>query len=179
MAQDTSQDALDRIRRKWPAEFTSQDGSFLEFVVGLTIVDQLIEREFQRVAQSQFGMTPGDLRILFALRRSGSDEGLRPSELFSQLIITPGAVTKQLDRLEERALVERKKRKPDGKRASMVRLTEQGQSVADEAMVAVTQLPITRAAYDALSDDDQHKALEVLHALIRQIQSHIELTPID
>jgi len=47
------------------------------------------------------------MRILFALRRAGPPYALRPTELFYSLLVTSGAVSKQVDRLEAAGYVKR------------------------------------------------------------------------
>ena len=170
MALDDSIDLLDQLSREWPTVEDTMDADFLAFVGGVTIVEQFIAREFQRLAQAEFSANPGDLRVLFALRRAGPRATLRPIELLKRLLITSGAVTKQLDKLEERQLI-RRVRGPGGKRGGLVELTEQGRIVAENAMAAVARLPVMRLAFDALGEVDRNALLESMHGLIRKIQN--------
>jgi len=171
-------DALGQLRRQWPAESTKFDIDFVEFIGGIAMIDQLIEREFKRIAQSQFAMTPGDIRVLFALRRAGRGAKLRPIDIFKRLLVTSGAVTKQLDRLEARGLVRRVFNR-NSVRSSLVELTEEGRSLADEAITAVATLPITRAAYYSLSESNRAAAMRIIHLMIQETEKHITLNPID
>ncbi|MBD3730901.1 MAG: MarR family transcriptional regulator [Sphingomonadales bacterium] len=174
----TSLDNLDKRRQRWIREGLNFDFDFVEFVSGITIIDQLIEREFKRIAQSQFGMTTGDLRILFVLRQAEGDGALRPSDLFKRLLVTSGAVTKQLDRLEARKLV-RRVFNSAGKRGWLVLLTSEGQVLTDAAIAAVSTLPIASRAFHALGAADRAHALQCLHVMIREIEQHTRLDPID
>jgi DNA-binding MarR family transcriptional regulator len=171
-------DALGQLRQQWPAESTKFDIDFVEFIGGIAMIDQLIEREFKRITQSQFAMTPGDIRVLFALRRAGRGVKLRPIEIFKRLLVTSGAVTKQLDRLEARGLVRRVFNR-NSVRSSLVELTEEGRSLADQAITAVATLPITRAAYYSLSESNRAAAMRIIHLMIQETEKHITLNPID
>jgi len=171
-------DALGQLRQQWPAESTKFDIEFVEFIGGIAMIDQLIEREFKRIAQSQFAMTPGDIRVLFALRRAGRGAKLRPIEIFKRLLVTSGAVTKQLDRLEARGFVRRVFNR-NSVRSSLVELTEEGRGLADEAITAVATLPITRAAFYSLSESNRVSAMRIIHLIIQETEKHITLHPID
>ncbi len=78
------------------------------------------------------GLGEGDFDVLATLRRSGEPYELTPSQLMDQTMVTSGAVTKRLDRLEGAGLVAR--RVSDGDRRSrIVVLTEKGRELIDRA----------------------------------------------
>ncbi|MBW8732375.1 MAG: MarR family transcriptional regulator, partial [Terrabacter sp.] len=78
------------------------------------------------------GLGEGDFDVLATLRRTGEPHELTPTELMDQTMVTSGAVTNRLDRLEGAGLVER--RVADGDRRSrIVVLTEKGRELIDRA----------------------------------------------
>ena len=78
------------------------------------------------------GLGEGDFDVLATLRRTGEPHELTPTELMDQTMVTSGAVTKRLDRLEGAGLVER--RVADGDRRSrIVVLTVRGRELIDRA----------------------------------------------
>ena len=78
------------------------------------------------------GLGEGDFDVLATLRRTGVPYELTPTKLMDQTMVTSGAVTKRLDRLEGAGLVER--RVSDGDRRSrIVVLTEKGRELIDRA----------------------------------------------
>ncbi len=78
------------------------------------------------------GLGEGDFDVLATLRRTGEPHELTPTELMDQTMVTSGAVTKRLDRLEGAGLVAR--RVSDGDRRSrIVVLTAQGRELIDRA----------------------------------------------
>jgi DNA-binding MarR family transcriptional regulator len=83
----------------------------------------------------QFGLGEGEFDILAALRRSGPAGGLAPGELARHTMVTTGAVSKRLDRLEAAGLVLRSSCETDG-RGRLVALTDAGRRVIDEAFAA-------------------------------------------
>jgi DNA-binding MarR family transcriptional regulator len=130
-------------------------------------IDQQSEAEFRRLA-TKLKIGPGDLRILFALRRSGVDNPKRPTDLFQSLLITSGAVTKQVDRLEAKGLV---KRLPDPayQRGSLIRLTRRGADVADTAIEAICSRETSiGAAIANLTEEEREVGKRFLQRLLAQ-----------
>lgn len=79
------------------------------------------------------GLVPGDLHVLLALRRCGKPYEMRPTDLFRTLLVTSGAMTKRVARLQEAGLILRVSANDDG-RSELVRLTAKGVSVADRGI---------------------------------------------
>src|SRR5271168_3192198 len=115
----------------WRRERPDVDLRALGIAAAIKQIDQQTEAEFRRVSAG-LGIGPGDLRVLFALRRSGVDNPRRPTDLFQSLLVTSGAITKQLDRLEAQGFVERLP-DPSDQRGFLVRLTRRGGKAADAA----------------------------------------------
>ena len=78
------------------------------------------------------GLGEGDFDVLATLRRTGEPHELTPTELMDQTMVTSGAVTKRLDRLEGAGLVERRVAGGD-RRSRIVALTEKGRELIDRA----------------------------------------------
>lgn len=76
------------------------------------------------------GLSFAELRLLLALR--GAETGRRPTDLATELHLSPSGVTRALLPLEKRAIVERRRDPGDG-RASHVVLTPAGRTLVDEA----------------------------------------------
>ena len=105
-----------------------------EFLLGIVLnrIGRMLEASFDRMCRTKFGVSGPDMRVLFALRRHGAPYALRPTDLFRALLVTSGAITKQVDRLKALGLVERL---PDPEYAGgfQVHLTSAGLEVADRA----------------------------------------------
>ena len=82
---------------------------------------------------SPLGLGWETFSLIAALRRSGKPYELNPSELQRQSLLTSGAMTNRIDRVEARGLV---KRRPDiaDRRGVIVRLTPAGRALADKAI---------------------------------------------
>lgn len=123
------------ITTQWLVERPDLEHSVNRLIGLLYRLSQQAEAEFRNLAQSRYGIGAGDLRILLALRRAGA---CRPTELFQILLITSGAVSKQVSRLCDRGLVERCP-DPGHKGAVVLQLTQAGRQVADKAIEQVIQ----------------------------------------
>jgi DNA-binding MarR family transcriptional regulator len=74
--------------------------------------------------------------VLNTLRRRGEAQGSKPSDLAASSLITTGAMTVRLDRLQRAGLIRRTPDPADG-RGVRVRLTARGERLAEQALQAV------------------------------------------
>ena len=79
------------------------------------------------------GLADGDFDLLAALRRQGTPPVASPGELTAAMLVTSGATSKRLDRLEAQGYVERRVSDRDG-RGRVVSLTASGSQLVDELM---------------------------------------------
>ncbi|UTH75508.1 MarR family winged helix-turn-helix transcriptional regulator [Chromobacterium sp. IIBBL 290-4] len=80
-----------------------------------------------------FGLKDGEFDVLATLRRAGGADGLCPTDLYTSLMLTSGAVSKRLDRLEAAGWVSRQPN-PDDRRALRIHLTPAGLALIDRAL---------------------------------------------
>ena len=100
--------------------------------------------------------------VLATLRRSGEPYELTAGDLVRQSMVTTGAITNRIDRLEERGLVER--RRADDRRKVIVRLTPAGPRLVDE--VVLGHMATERELLGGLSPSQQR---ELAHLLRRTL----------
>ncbi|WP_331763915.1 MarR family transcriptional regulator [Streptomyces anthocyanicus] len=81
---------------------------------------------------SRYGLTEGEFDVLCALRRAGEPYERAPGALAAHTMVTTGAMTKRIDRLERAGLVTRR-RAHDDQRGRIVALTRPGQDLVDQA----------------------------------------------
>jgi DNA-binding MarR family transcriptional regulator len=150
---------------EWRRERPDVNLSAFSIAAAVKQIDQQTEAEFRRLSVS-LGIGPGDLRVLFALRRSGIDNPRRPTDLFQSLLVTSGAVTKQLDRLEAQGFVERLA-DPSDQRGFLIHLTRRGAKVADAAIEAICSEQTTiGAAIASLSEEERAAGDRFLQRLL-------------
>ena len=83
----------------------------------------------------RFGLAEGEFDVLATLRRAGAPYERTPGDLAASTMVTSGAMTKRIDRLEQRGLVTRRVSEADG-RGRVIALTPSGRGLIDEVMTA-------------------------------------------
>jgi DNA-binding MarR family transcriptional regulator len=101
-------------------------------------VSQLHEMRLQEISKT-VGLQTGELYVLLALRRSGKPYELRPTDLFRALLVTSGAMTKRVARLQKGGLILRVSANDDG-RSELVRLTAKGLATADRGITEIAKV---------------------------------------
>ena len=129
-----TRDQVDRILEQWARERPDVDISAIALVGRLRRVARHFELGSEAV-HATFGLAGGAFNVLAALRRSGPPYRLSPTELFRALMLSSGAMTNRIDRLEQAGLVARGP-DPDDRRGVLVSLTPKGRELIDAAIVA-------------------------------------------
>ena len=128
---DRAAKALEQWRRERPDLDVSPMG-----VIGrLNEVSALIARDRLAPVFARFGLQAGEFDVLATLRRSGAPYALTPTELYEATMVTSGAMTARLDRLEKAGLIQRAPH-PSDRRGIVVQLTAKGLALVDEALAA-------------------------------------------
>jgi len=93
-------DNIDTIEAAWLEQRPDLDLGMASTLLRLERVNQLHEQRLQEISRT-VGLQTGELYVLLALRRSGKPYELRPTDLFRALLVTSGAMTKRVARLQE------------------------------------------------------------------------------
>ncbi len=148
---DVLPDRVARIQAEWRRVRPDLDPSPQGVFGRLARLTAALDRELEPVFRS-FGLSAGEFDVLAALRRAGERGERSPGELAASTMITAGALTKRVDRLEAAGLVRRDRAPTDG-RARIVALTALGRALIDDAIVA--HLENERRLLTAFSEDDR------------------------
>ena len=122
-------DASDAVVDQWRKELPDVDiwpMSILGRIVRLSLI---LEREYRKFF-AEHGLEPFEFDVLTTLRRSGEPYELTANALLKAALVTSGAITNRIDRMEVKGLVERV-RDLDDRRSVRVRLTPHGREVLD------------------------------------------------
>jgi DNA-binding MarR family transcriptional regulator len=126
-------DEIDRIVEQWNQERPDLDVSPTHTLQRITRLSLLQAVSFARVF-APYGVSFGEYLVLAALRRAGPPYRMNPTQLFNAVILSSGAMTNRLDRLEGLGLVEREP-DPTDRRGRLVALTDRGRELVDAAVV--------------------------------------------
>ncbi|MFD6530497.1 MarR family winged helix-turn-helix transcriptional regulator [Streptomyces sp. NPDC060184] len=154
--QDPPPDHVARIQAAWRRERPDLDVGPQAVIGRLHRLAALLTRELCVVYQ-RYGLSEGEFDVLAALRRAGAPYERAPGELAAHTMVTTGAMTKRVDRLERSGLVTRRRGDGDG-RGRVVALTAAGRELIDRAFTEhmhnerrlLAALPLARA--EALED---------------------------
>jgi DNA-binding MarR family transcriptional regulator len=157
-------DKLDEVALAWARERPDLDLSLVGLFLRIKQAHYMHERRLTMVSQS-VGVDVGELHVLLALRRVGAPYAMRPTDLFRALLVTSGAMTKRIDRLERAKLVARIADDED-LRSSQIVLTEAGVKAADAGMDHIAEgLGALREAI-GMSDDEFSEADSYIRRIV-------------
>lgn len=125
----------DDIESTWSRLRPDLDMTMVCTLLRLERVNQLHEMRVQAISKT-VGLHIGDLHVLLALRRSGKPYELRPTDLFRALLVTSGAMSKRVARLQQGGFILRVSANDDG-RSELVRLTAKGLATADRGITEI------------------------------------------
>ncbi|UYM06350.1 MarR family winged helix-turn-helix transcriptional regulator [Solicola gregarius] len=128
-------DSVDRILETWAARDPGLHTGPLEVVGRLRLCNAYLERAII-AALRPFGLSLGEFDVLSTLHRHGVDTGIKPTDLAQSALITTGAMTTRLDRLERTGLL-RRIPDPKDRRGVHVQLTEHGEQLVERSLHAV------------------------------------------
>ncbi len=129
-------DQVDLIIEQWRNHQSSRvDPSPLAVTGRVLQIAQHIERTRLRVLNT-WGLTLADFDVLATLNRSAPDRSVNPRHLLVETMITSGAMTTRLDRLETLGCI-RRAPDPADRRGVLVSLTDKGRTIAAQAFAAV------------------------------------------
>ncbi len=132
MAEDLEDDPVERLLAQWRRERPDVDPSPMGVVGRVSRVARRIDLA-QRATFARYDLDPAAFDVLATLRRSGAPFTLSAGELMRTAMVTSGAITQRLDRLEARGLVRRGPHPDDG-RVVLVSLTDEGRHLVDRVL---------------------------------------------
>jgi DNA-binding MarR family transcriptional regulator len=128
------QDSIDRIFDEWCRELPTLDASPVTVIGRVTRLAGIVRRQVDEVLKP-YGIGWDLLDVLGALRRAGPPFRRTPTALYRACMLSSGAMTNRLDRLERAGLITRMP-DPQDRRGILVGLTEQGRDVVEQAIAA-------------------------------------------
>jgi DNA-binding MarR family transcriptional regulator len=161
---------IEEIASAWRRERPDLDLSDLFFCIYLMRLGRRIESAYDLMCRTEFGISGPDMRVLFALRRSGRPYARRPTDLYMSTLVTSGAITKQVDRLQKLGFVERKENSSDQK-SVMVQLTRRGIRAANKATDILAKQSVISNATRRFSARDRTSAEKLIKLLLEECES--------
>lgn len=151
------------MEEEWERERPDIDAKVMALIGRLLEATHLLERDWFSPLAAQFELQQGEFDVIATLRRSGDPYALTPTQLHEGLMLSSGAMTSRLDRLERKGLIERTP-SPNDRRSVLVRLTPAGLALIDR----VLPLHVTneQQALASLTSKEQKLLNELLVKLV-------------
>lgn len=154
-------DVVDKVLKRWRDERPDLDPRPIAVVGRILLLAGAFERRANN-ALAAHDLALSGFDVLAALRRAGSPYSLTPTELLRCVLLTSGAMTNRIDRLEKKGLVVRTPDSND-RRSMRVGLTPKGLRLVDEAVPVRFQE--AKVALESLTRQEE----EVLGSLLRKL----------
>jgi DNA-binding MarR family transcriptional regulator len=162
MRDKPARDEVDELVEAWHRERSDLDLAPVEVFSRVSRLARLLDLA-RRTAFSEQAIEPWEFDVLAALRRAGAPYQLTPGALLRQTMVTSGTMTNRVDRLVERAFVDRSP-DPHDRRGVLVRLTPEGKQAVDGAFE--TLIASERELLAELSEADRRQLVALLKRLM-------------
>jgi DNA-binding MarR family transcriptional regulator len=162
-------DSVDLMIEAWARSHPELDVGLLEAAGRLLLSAQYLQHRLVE-ALRPLGLSFGDFDVLNTLRRVADPDGTNPRDLAHSALVTTGAMTARLHRLDSAGLIRRVPDQADG-RAVRILLTRRGRRLAERALSAVMA---GDEEFFAPLTDRQHSALvDALRSLLVRAEAEV------
>lgn len=155
-------DLIDELIDDWKRERPDLDASAMEVIGRILQLGKLLEKRASNTL-ADYNIHYTDLDVLATLRRSGAPYQLSPSQLRKSVLVTSGAMTALLFRLEKMGLLSRKPDPEDGRKKLAV-LTPSGKQLIDQAIE--TRFAEAGTAVGMFSKEEQEQFYRLLKKMV-------------
>lgn len=160
-------DHVDLILEQWRVARPDLDTSPLAVIGRVSTAARLIDVRLRRNF-ARHDLDGAAFDVLATLRRTGAPHRLTPGELMRTAMVTSGAITQRLDRLEQRGLIARTAAESDA-RSVNVTLTDAGRDLVDEVLPG--HLATEQQLLAGLDAEQRHALAEGLRLLLGSLQA--------
>jgi DNA-binding MarR family transcriptional regulator len=157
-------DFIDQLQTDWGQERPDLDAGAMGVVLRIQALAKILGEQVEQRLQN-FGLQWWQYDALSSLRRQGEPFVMAATELAEANMLTSGAMTNRIDRLENDGLVRRLK-DPGDRRRVLVQLTDKGVKLIEKATEA--RFGVAMAALGGLSDEQMKTLSDLLRSLLTQ-----------
>lgn len=160
-------DHIDKILHQWQSNHSLMESSLPLAIIGrCTRLNKTLDNGRAPIYK-ELKVTMGEFDVLATLYRNGSPFQLTPSDLIRQTLLTSGAMTNRLDKLEAKGLIHRVHSEQD-RRSVVVGLTDDGIHLIDMGIKKYFD------KVDELCSPLSHDEQQQLSTLLKKWVSHFE-----
>lgn len=157
-----NKDVIDELQSDWNLQRPDLNIESMGVVLRIQALAKILGDQTAAKLQ-EFDLHWWQYDVLAALRRQGKPFIMAATELAESTMLTSGAMTNRIDRLEEDELVRRIKDNNDGRRV-LVQLTNKGLNLIDEASKA--RFETATDALESLSSGQRNSLSSLLRLVL-------------
>lgn len=163
------QDSIDEIIAGWEVCRPDLDAHHLE-TVGRIVRLSLLMRDQIEKSLAQHGLAWDMFDLLLTIYRweGGGAEGVRPTDLYAECLLSSGGMTARLRRAEEEGYILRRRDPSDG-RGARITLTAKGRNTVKKLVPG--HFAASHGLVDALSKSEKDKLADLLQRLLISLES--------
>jgi DNA-binding MarR family transcriptional regulator len=159
-------DAIDRVVEQWAKQKPELDTDPMAMMGRLMRIAKYMETKVADL-HKKYDLKLGEFDVLATLRRSGKPYRLTPSELIDTMMLTSGAMTNRLDKLENKGLISREHSKED-RRSVTVQLTQDGLVLIDKLIEE--HADVQKSLVKSMTAAQKKQANQLLKAWLSQYE---------
>jgi DNA-binding MarR family transcriptional regulator len=163
-------DRTEQIVRRWREIRPDLDPAPMLIIARIARLAVLID-DLLRPPFAAAGLASGDFDLLAALRRQGPPNEASPGDLAVAMLVTTGATTKRIDRLERQGYVTRRPSDTDG-RGRVVALTTAGRNLVDRLFTV--HLANEASILAALPETQRSDLADLLAELAKTVEAAVQ-----
>ena len=156
-------DAIDELQNDWGTQRPDLNTEPMGVVLRIQALAKILGDQTAETLQT-FDLQWWQYDVLSSLRRQGKPFIMTATELADSAMLTSGAMTNRIDRLEADGLVRRIRDDNDGRRV-LVQLTNKGISLVEEATEA--RFETAGDALDSLSTQQRNSLSDLLRLVLK------------
>ena len=165
-----------RVAQSWMRERPDLELRNFLLAMAMMRMGRMIDHAYDKMCQERFGISGSEMRVLMALRRSGKPFTLRPTDLFTALLISSGAITKQVDRLVKKQLVARLEDPTHGG-GFLVQLTRDGLKVVNKSTDILATESLLNPIMAKLTPQERDAGEEFCHFVLAGLEAKHVMEP--
>ena len=161
-------DRIAKMELQWHEELAPSEIRAMALVGYLLETAHLLDRYWLSPMAAEYNLQKGEFDVIATLRRAGKPYQLTPTELHQSLLLTSGAMTSRLNRLEKAGLILRQP-SPLDRRSVQVHLTLAGLELINK--ILPLHIENEKKALSVLSENEQQELGELLNKLTLGLKS--------
>ncbi|MCT7908199.1 MarR family transcriptional regulator [Arcobacter lacus] len=139
----------------------------LEITLPLFLVNNLMLQKISKIELNKYNLTNSEFDVLITTLVSGDEEyKISPTILYEKLLFSTGAITKILNKLEDKKLISRIENEFD-KRSKLLQLTPLGKETCEKLFVDISSFQ--ESIYSVLTKNEREIFIKALYKMVKEL----------